>query len=351
MFGSSGNQTVPKAGVYALRLGDLITPVAVPAEKPTTLITTPEPAVLDASINAETVKGKGIFLGYTDDKGQVIPSFDKIGRYALAAVKDNYQPGFARISIVLADQKTIGIKVPEKAEAGKPVTIVTYERNTSGPVPQAGVYALRIGEYTSTAPLESILKSEAASLAELEKQAADVKAKGIFLGYTNENAHLVYTFEKTGHYLLVAVKTGYMPGFARTTIVPAGQKALLMKVPGEAIVGGSVPIYVRERTSGDAVAQAKLFALRLEEIDEISGAIFKVDPSAADTTAKEKFTAAVTARGAYIGSTDNNGLLMHTFNALGQYVLVAIKDGYLPDFARIQIKPKVIIPTTSNKAK
>lgn len=220
VFERNTYQPVAKAGVYALRLGDIFT--AVPAEKPTTMINTPEPTTVapEVAVTAETVKEKGIFLGYTDDKGQVVHSFDKTGRYVLAAVKENYQPGFARISIVLAEQKAIGIKVPEKAEVGKPVTIVTYDRNTFGPVPKAAVYALRIGEIDTPVPLEPILKSEAAYFAEAEKYAADVKAKGIFLGYTNENAHLVYSFNKTGHYLLVAIKDGYAPDFARIQIKP-----------------------------------------------------------------------------------------------------------------------------------
>jgi hypothetical protein len=306
VFERRSNKVVENAAVYALRLGDLINPVAVTAEKSTTSINTPQPVVIDVSISAETVKEKGIFLGNTNNQGQISPTFDATGRYVLAAISDGYQPGLARISIVLTSQKAIAIKVPEKADVGKPVTIVTYDRNTFGPVPGAGVYALKIGEYNSPLPVEPILKSEAVSAAELEKRTADVKAKGMFLGYTNENAQLVYTFEKTGHYLLVAVKTDYLVGFARTTIVLANQKALVIKVPGEAIIGSSVPIYVLDRADGKGVAQVKLYALRLEDVDEISGAIFEADPSVADTAAKEKFTAAVTARGAYIGSTDSN---------------------------------------------
>ena len=63
-----------------------------------------------------------------------------------------------------------------------------------------------------------------------------------------------------------------------------------------------------------------------------------------DTTAREKFTEAVRSGGAYIGSTDNNGILIHRFTAEGHYILVAVKDGYQPDFARIHISPKIIVP-------
>ena len=40
----------------------------------------------------------------------------------------------------------------------------------------------------------------------------------------------------------------------------------------------------------------------------------------------------------YIGSTDDNGILTHSFTQVGHYLLVASKDGYRPDFARINIR-------------
>jgi hypothetical protein len=57
------------------------------------------------------------------------------------------------------------------------------------------------------------------SSAQAESNASDIKVKGIFLGYTNENAQLAYNFEKPGQYLLVATKDTYSPGFARIAIL------------------------------------------------------------------------------------------------------------------------------------
>ena len=215
VFERNTSQPIPRAAVYALRLGDVIIPQAANSTTKT------EPAAVIELGNAETIKSKGLLIGYTDDKGMLTHSFEKNGRYVLAAIKDEYKPGFARINIMLAAQKAIGIKVPDRAEAGKPINIVTYDRNNYQPVPKAAVYALRIGEPDGAIPLpfEALIKPEATSSAEAEKNAADIKMKGIFLGYTNENAHLAYAFEKPGHYLLVAIKDTYLPGFARINII------------------------------------------------------------------------------------------------------------------------------------
>lgn len=345
VFQRGTSQVVAQAGVYALAGSNNVT--AVLSQKPTTLILTPKPAdvVSGVSLTAAEVKSRGIFLGYTDDKGQVTPTFDKTGRYVLAAIKDGYIPGFTRISIVLAAQKALGIKAPDKAEVGNPVTIKVFERGTSQNVTRAGVYALRVGDIDRSVPLEPMLQSGGANLAEAEKYAADVKSRGTFLGYTDESGQLIYTFSKVGHYLLVAIKDGYIPGFARIAITSSGgPKALVIKVPAEAIIGEQVSIAVRERHSGEAVAQASIYALRVEDADTANGFLFRADPPNTDITARDKFTAAVKSRGGYIGSTDSNGILVHRFPSGGHYLLVAIKDGYAPDFARIYIKLRMAVP-------
>jgi hypothetical protein len=93
------SQNVTKAGVYALRVSDSFT--IAPAEKPTVTILKPNPASMAPEMLAtpEKIKEKGFLIGYTDSNGQLIYSFDKAGNYALAAIKDGYQPGFDRINI------------------------------------------------------------------------------------------------------------------------------------------------------------------------------------------------------------------------------------------------------------
>ncbi len=386
----SSQEPVANAAVYARKIGDIGWPkptgVISPRKpkvtsvfskiidffvKPTTGNTTStdakvnkaEPAmaesakIADEAQNAEELQKNGIPLGYTDDNGELVYTFNETGNYALAAIEEDYAPGFARINIVLADQKALGIKAPDKAEVNKPVTITVFERQTHQPVLNASVYALRIGDLLTAVPAEKpttlILTPEPTptTVPEVSVTAEAVKEKGISLGNTDDNGQVVYSFDKTGRYVLAAIEDDYLPGFARIGINQAGgPKALMMKVPSEAVMGEPVPIAVRERYSGEAIAQATIYALRLEEVDEANSFPFKADPSAADTTAREKLTEAVRSRGTNIGSTENNGILIHKFAQEGHYILVAIKDGYQPDFARIHISPKIIVPQKTEVA-
>jgi hypothetical protein len=186
---------------------------------------------------------------------------------------------------------------------------------------------------------------------EVSVTAEAIKEKGIFIGYTDDKGQVVHSFDKTGRYILAAIEDDYLPGFARISInQTGGPKALTMKVPSQAVVGEPVTIAVRERYSGEAVAQATIYALRLEEVNEANIFQFKADPPAADTTAREKLTEAVRSRGIDIGSTENNGILTYRFTQEGHYILVAVKDGYQPDFARIHISPKIIVPQKTEVA-
>jgi hypothetical protein len=93
------SQNVTRVGIYALRVDDNFT--IAPAEKPAVTILKPNSSNMAPEMleNPEKIKEKGFLIGYTDSNGQVIYSFDKAGNYALAAIKDGYQPGFDRINI------------------------------------------------------------------------------------------------------------------------------------------------------------------------------------------------------------------------------------------------------------
>lgn len=346
VFERRSSQVVPKAAVYALRMGDVFT--ATPAEKATTTILTPEPPTVapEISVNAETVKAKGIFLGETDEKGQLVHSFDKTGRYVLVAIKEDYQPGFARINIVLADQKALGIKAPDRAEVGRPVTIGVFVRNSYQPVPRAAVYALRTGDISAALTTESTVKLEAAgSVAEAENAEA-VKSKGLLIGYTNENGQLVHSFDKAGLYILAAIKDEYLPGFARISIVLADQKAIGIKVPDRAEVGRPVNIVTYDRNTFGPVPRAAVYALRIGEPDGPVPLPFEamIKAEAASPAEAEKHAADVRARGIFLGYTNENAHLVYVFEKPGHYLLVAIKSGYLPGFARTHIVPRIIVP-------
>jgi len=341
-------EPVANAAVYAKKIGEINAPEVisvVPSDITDTMVIKAVPSVptntmvirADTAPSADEVqyaaeiKESGIFIGYTNDRGQVVHRFGETGRCVLAALKDNYAPGIVRISITLASQRMLGIKAPRTAEVGRPVTITVVERHTQEPVAKAGVYALKMGEIVSSQPVEETIEPEADYVSEAEKNATLVRQKGVFVGYTDRNGEVVHSFDETGRYLLVAIKDGYTPGFTHIAITLALHRALAIEAPDEADVGRPVRIAVKELHTNQPVAQASIYALKVEGIDEAIRLIVRA--------AKGDFAPVVREQGALIGSTDDNGVLVHRFGEVGHYILMATKDGYVPDFAGIYVRP------------
>ncbi|MFC1948766.1 hypothetical protein ACFLW0_01130 [Chloroflexota bacterium] len=160
----------------------------------------------------------GTFLGWTDDNGNLSHTFEEEGGYLLVAVKRGYIPGHAAIRIG-ETIKALGIRAPYKALVGEEVTMTVFQRGTAEAVEGAGVWAISPDKF-------EIMRQEMAAL----RENADVAAAetdyeslaniyGTLLGRTDENGNLSHTFEEEGGYLLVAVKRGYIPGFAPIRII------------------------------------------------------------------------------------------------------------------------------------
>ena len=60
---------------------------------------------------ADVITSRGIFLGWTNNQGQVFHAFDKAGQYILVAAKQGYKPAFSKISIL--EVKELAIRNPE----------------------------------------------------------------------------------------------------------------------------------------------------------------------------------------------------------------------------------------------
>lgn len=349
VFERQTSQVLPGARIYALRIGDVF--AAIPAEKPTTTILTLQPTsvALDASVDADTVKTKGTFLGETDNNGQLVHSFDRAGHYVLLAIKDEYSPGFARISIGPASQKALTIRAPDWADVGKPVNMGVFERNTSQPAPKAAVYALRLGDVIIPQVVNSTTKTEPVAVVEVEN-AETIKSKGLLIGYTDDKGMLTHSFEKTGRYVLAAIKDDYQPGFARINIILAVQKAIGIKVPDRAEAGKPTDIVTYDRNNYQPVPRAAVYALRIGEPDGPIPVPFEslIKPEATSPAEAEKNAADVRMKGIFLGYTNENAHLVYTFEKPGHYLLVAIKENYLPGFARITITSSKIVPEATN---
>ncbi len=292
---------------------------------------------------AADIKGTGIFIGNTDYKGEVSYAFAQSGMYVLIATRDGYAPGFARITVNPGNQDKLGIKAPATANVGKPVTITVIERNTGNPVGGAAVYAVKIDNADGyPLPLESATSADAFGAAEVEKYATVARERGAFIGNTNDSGQLMHTFNETGRYILMTTKDNYMPGFARLTITLAVAKALFIKAPGEANTGQEIPIAVYTRQGYQPVENAAVYAIKWEILSapmpiENGTATQILKPQPPYTTEAEKYAALAAEEGIFIGYTDGNGQVFHTFDEAGRYTLVVIKDGYTPAFTTINI--------------
>jgi len=103
-------------------------------------------------------------------------------------------------------------------------------------------------------------------------------------------------------------------------------QALAIKAPKEARVGQVITITVVEKHTSRPVPRAGVWAIDINNIKN------EVNDAEAYASLAEKC-------GEFLGWTDSHGNVFHRFVKPGKYVLVAVKDGFVPDFTKITIKP------------
>ena len=200
----------------------------------------------------------------------------------------------------------LAIKAPNVAAVAQLVTITVVERHTGEPVPRAGVWAVHV-------------KGE-----NVETYAALDDENSQFLGWTDRNGNVFHRFREPGQYVLVAVKDGFVPGFAKIAIKPL--RALAVRAPDVAGVGQLVTITVVEKYIGIPIPKAGVWAIDVNDTKDA-------------TNDAEDYASLAEKFGQFLGWTDRNGNVFHRFTEPGKYILVAVKDGLVPGFAKITILP------------
>jgi len=120
---------------------------------------------------------------------------------------------------------------------------------------------------------------------------------------------------------------------------PALRAALAILAPRIAPVGEEVTMTVFQRSTQDPVKDAGVWALTREEAEELKAEIARLR----EEGEKPDYESLVSARGIFLGATHGNGQLKHTFTEGGWYLLVAVKEGYIPGRTGIAIKvPRTI---------
>jgi len=97
--------------------------------------------------------------------------------------------------------------------------------------------------------------------------------------------------------------------------------ALAIKAPNVAGVGLLVTITVFEKHTGEPVPRAGVWAVHVKD------------------NSVEPYAALYENNAQFLGWTDGDGNVFHRFRQPGQYVLAAIKDGFIPGFAQMTVKP------------
>lgn len=257
----------------------------------------------------------GSFLGETDEDGEFAYAFERAGRYVVVAVKRGYKPGTANINVKGAAPSALAIRGPEKLQTGELAAFEVSDRGLGRPVEGAGVYAFP--SYLRTIDLAFDGDPAAELLA---------RWQGIFVGRTDASGGVTYSFPDAGSYLVVAVKKGYQPGVTRLIVVSPIEGKLGIKSPEEAQTGQEVVFAIYERASGEMVAEVAVYSFPAE-LPEVLDAL--VDEPTGAMLARW--------RGVFLGRTDANGQLIHTFSVAGPRIIVAIKKGYVPTAAKILI--------------
>ena len=384
VFSKRGRETIAGASVYALKTSDLV----ITAENMN------YKALL--SEYEATAEAKGTLIGTTGADGTVTGKLSETGRFMLVATKDGFVPGFTRLTVSLAAKKALNIKARGSIEINKTVTISVTERFTQQPAAGVAVYArlvtdndtlslsavpvtkpvptaanvqVKFGGQVQTEPriLEAVkenkLKAPANSFAQVQNKpflwtadnatviksdpwnetisanyAAEIQSGGFLLGNTDANGQLTYTFTEKGTYVLVAIKDGYIPGFAKISVHAANQGKLMVKSPGTADTGTSVTFIVIDRDSGQGIGGASLWALKIDDIKGTAESIWEnLLAGSAGSDVVEKYRGWAKDKGILLGTSSGSGEVTYAFKDSGRYLLVAARDGYAPGFNQVKI--------------
>ncbi|MFC1910095.1 hypothetical protein ACFLXC_02230 [Chloroflexota bacterium] len=265
------------------------------------------------SLLADKARDSGDFLGWTNEKGYIIPypRFTDTGSYLLVAMKQGWNPAFTTMEV--KPLIAMGIKAPEEVFVGQPIPIYVFDRNDGSSINQTRVWAIDMA-------VASTIPDDADACAELAEK------HGIYLGSTNESGYVIPypKLTESGRYILLALKPWHIPAYTKLSVIPL--RDMVIKAPDTVSVGRPVPIQVYDLENGHPIYQAGVWAVELSSINDILS-----DRVAIEETAKNS--------GSFLGWTNHDGYVdpYPRFRDPGKYALVALKYGYNPAVKMIKV--------------
>ncbi len=359
VFSRHSHETIAGAPVYAIRTDNRFGPAGT--DNYTTLSTEVE-ALIDSD---------GALLGTSGSDGTLSATVTEAGRYILIATKDGYIPGFARMVVKQKnenDQKLrLILQAPASAPTGQQITIKVIAGSSAQAVDNVTVSAIKTGGTLPPVirpvpvPVENgtatqmVTGTQAPIMIDAEQEdalAGRLGKREIVLGSSNSAGEVVYTFEDSGTYMLLARKKGYLPGARRIHIRSENESKLLeIKATVNLTSGHPSSILVTEKFSGQPVEGAAVYALKAE-----NNRTARQMPPATNNNFKAQLIWAVNdadrvkENGILVGYTDSSGQVSYSFPSSGQYILAAFKDGYSAAVTRAGYFPTVSVKTLILKA-
>ena len=128
-----------------------------------------------------------------------------------------------------------------------------------------------------------------------------------------------------------------------TTAGPKWKGGLAIVAPRLAIVGQPMTLGVFVRADQEPMPGAHVWAVSKESIEAVKNELAPLRDNATRLEEKD-YEAILTSRGFKLGVTGSDGRLTHTFEAPGEFVLVAFKTHYFPGFSGITVRglPKTL---------
>ncbi|MFA4835776.1 MAG: hypothetical protein WC749_06900 [Dehalococcoidia bacterium] len=256
-----------------------------------------------------------------------------IGSYTFTSVVANHtiSASFTQTSTATPTPGTHSLKIegPEKVSLMQEVTFTVVEKPGHNPVAAADVWQIPRANVSQVKA--SFKQAQSTSGASTVNYESLIGSLGTKLGTTDATGKLSATFGTAGKYSLVAINSGYLPGFAQINVSNKPQK-LTIKAPKNVTPAQQVTMTIAGKNTHQPVEGVSVWVFSRDQVNQVKQAVSSKTTDAG--TALNSLTFCT-----LLGTTDAQGKLNATFQT-GKYFLVAFKTGYAPVFTPLMVKDK-----------
>ncbi len=108
-------------------------------------------------------------------------------------------------------------------------------------------------------------------------------------------------------------------------------------------IGQNMQLTVFERKNQTPIADAGVWTINKDKVNTVKQAVQALIAKGAAKATEKDFEDILNANGAKLGQTDSSGKLTKTFDSPAKFWLVALKDGFLPGYSRLNVTETLAI--------